>query len=231
MADGSLDDAPVFTDIAAFDGRPWRGVVDLIVGGFPCQDLSVAGRQEGINGKRSGLWFEYARIIREVEPGWVLVENVPPVLAFPAGGAVLGELAQSGLDAQWISIRAADVGAPHRRERVFVLAYRAVGGLGMLRESSRRNGFIGGATRDWPTPVKQDGNSSARHSTSTGVMHPGTTLTDSIRNWPTPDANVMNDGESSESWRARQMELKRKGINGNGAGVPLAIAAQELKSA
>ena len=113
MADGSLDDAPIFTDITAFNGRPWRGVVDLIIGGFPCQDLSVAGKQEGIHGKRSGLWFEYARIIREVEPQWVMVENVPPVLAFPAGHAVLRELAESGFDAEWVSVRAADVGAPH----------------------------------------------------------------------------------------------------------------------
>jgi DNA (cytosine-5)-methyltransferase 1 len=142
MADGSLDDAPIFTDITAFDGRPWRGVVDLIIGGFPCQDLSVAGKRAGISGKRSGLWFEYVRIIREVEPRWVMVENVPPVLAFPAGHAVLRELAESGFDAEWVSVRASDVGAPHRRERVFVLAHRTSGGLRMLRESSECAGLI-----------------------------------------------------------------------------------------
>src|SRR5450756_2936187 len=78
FADQALDDAPVWSDVSTFDGKPWRGLVDGIAGGFPCQDLSVAGKRGGIKrGNRSGLWFEYARIIREVEPGWVYIENVP----------------------------------------------------------------------------------------------------------------------------------------------------------
>ena len=69
FADGSLDDAPVWSDVCTFDGKPWRGLVDGIVGGFPCQDLSYAGKQAGIQrGNRSGLFYEYARIIREVQP-------------------------------------------------------------------------------------------------------------------------------------------------------------------
>lgn len=89
-----------------------------------CTDLSVAGKQAGIEGEHSGLWREYARVVREVQPRWVYVENVPPVLAFPAGRVVFGELAEMGFDAVWGTLRASDVGTPHKRERAFILAYR-----------------------------------------------------------------------------------------------------------
>lgn len=125
MQDGSLPHAPIWSDISTLDGTRLRGLVDGIIGGFPCQDLSVAGRRAGIQrGTRSGLFYEYARIIREVEPRWVYIENVPAVLAFPAGGIVLGELAAMGFDAEWGTLRARDVGASHQRKRCFVLAYR-----------------------------------------------------------------------------------------------------------
>lgn len=126
MEDGSAHEAPIWSDVRTFDGRPWRGRVGGIIGGFPCTDLSVAGRQAGIHGEASGLFFEYCRIIREVQPRWVFIENVPPVLAFPSGGIVLGELAELGFDAEWGTLRASDVGAPHRRERAFILAYADV---------------------------------------------------------------------------------------------------------
>ncbi len=128
MRDEALDDAPIWSDVSTFDGKPWRGLVDGIAGGFPCQDLSVAGKREGIQrGNRSGLFYEYVRIIRESEPRWVYIENVPAVLAFPAGGIVLGELAAMGFDAEWGTLRAREVGASHQRKRCFVLAYRAGG--------------------------------------------------------------------------------------------------------
>lgn len=122
MADGSIDDAPIWSDITDFDGRPWRGRVDLLLGGFPCQDISNAGKRLGIDGERSGLWREYARIIREVRPNYVFVENVSALLGRGLE-RVLGDLAESGFDAEWLCLRASDVGAPHRRERVFILAY------------------------------------------------------------------------------------------------------------
>lgn len=123
IEDGSLDDAPIWSDVRTFVGWPFNGKVDGIIGGFPCQDLSVAGRQAGIRGARSGLWFEYVRIIREVQPRWVFIENVPGVLRGEAGEVVFGELAALGFDAEWGTIRASDVGAPHRRDRAFILAY------------------------------------------------------------------------------------------------------------
>ena len=98
--------------------------VDIISGGFPCQDISNAGKRVGIDGERSGLWSEYARIIRELRPRYVVVENVAALLG-RGMERVLGDLAAVGYDAEWQSIRASDVGAPHRRERIWIVAYAA----------------------------------------------------------------------------------------------------------
>ena len=126
MEDGGLEEAPIWSDIVTFPSGLFRGRVAGLVGGFPCQDLSAAGRQAGIDGERSGLFFEIIRLVRELESvEWLFLENVPPVLAFPAGTTVLGELAKIGFDAKWGTLRASDVGGSHRRERAFVLAYRS----------------------------------------------------------------------------------------------------------
>jgi DNA (cytosine-5)-methyltransferase 1 len=95
---------------------------DILCGGFPCQDISNAGKRAGIDGERSGLWSEYARIIRELRPKYVVVENVAALLG-RGMERVLGDLAACGYDAEWQSIRASDVGAPHRRERIWIVAY------------------------------------------------------------------------------------------------------------
>lgn len=121
MAEGAMDDAPIWSDVRTFDGRPWRGIVDLIIGGFPCQDISNAGNREGIGGKHSGLWCEFTRIIREVGPSCVFVENVSALL-IRGIDCVLGDLASMGFDAEWGVFSAAEVGAPHLRKRVFILA-------------------------------------------------------------------------------------------------------------
>ena len=99
-----------------------RGFADVICGGFPCQDLSRAGRQAGIGGDRSGLWSEYARIISDVRPQFVIVENVATLLGRGIG-RVLGDLAALGYDAEWECIQAAAVGYPHSRDRVWIVAY------------------------------------------------------------------------------------------------------------
>ena len=98
--------------------------VDLICGGFPCQDISAAGRRIGISGARSGLWREYARIIGEIRPRFVLVENVAD-LRSRGLGVVLEDLAACGYDAEWDCLPAAAFGAPHRRDMAFVVAYAA----------------------------------------------------------------------------------------------------------
>lgn len=108
--------------------------VDLIAGGFPCQDVSGAGRGVGIDaGTRSGLWREFARLIRELRPSFALVENVG-ALRSRGLDRVLGDLAESGYDAEWETLSSAAFGAPHIRERVFILAYPAGFGRNVLRE-------------------------------------------------------------------------------------------------
>jgi DNA (cytosine-5)-methyltransferase 1 len=103
------------------DGKDWSA--DIVCGGFPCQDLSLAGLREGLEqGARSSLWFEMLRIIRILRPRYALVENVPGLLVRDMG-AVLGSLAEVGYDAEWQVLSAADCGACHLRERVFLLAY------------------------------------------------------------------------------------------------------------
>jgi len=160
IAEGSLDDAPIWSDVRRFDGRPWRGKVDGIIGGFPCQDLSVAGKRAGIQGKRSGLWAEFARITREVRPGWVFIENVPGLLANKAMRRVLGDLSALGFDAEWMCVRASDVGAPHKRERVFILAYSPSGGCGEMAQAK-------GA--DWQATESERSSPELAHSGHRGV--------------------------------------------------------------
>jgi DNA (cytosine-5)-methyltransferase 1 len=96
--------------------------VDVICGGFPCQDISVAGKGAGLAGERSGLWRHYARLIGEIRPRFVIVENVAALLSRGLGD-VLGDLAALGYDAEWHCIPASAVGAPHRRDRVWIIAH------------------------------------------------------------------------------------------------------------
>lgn len=109
-----------YEDVREIDGKAEK--VDVICGGFPCQDVSHAGKRAGIHGERSGLWFEFARVVRELRPRYVFVENVPGLLS-DGMGDVLGDLASLGYDAEWECVPAAAVGAPHLRARVWVLAY------------------------------------------------------------------------------------------------------------
>lgn len=119
--DGFLPPFPIWDDVRTFDGGPWRGRVDVISGGFPCQDISAAGAGAGIAGERSGLWKEMARIICEVRPRFVFVEN-SPLLTSRGLDVVLGDLAAMGFDAEWGVYGAADAGAPHKRDRIWIVA-------------------------------------------------------------------------------------------------------------
>jgi len=118
--DGLLPPFPIWDDVQTFDGFAWRGLVDVVSGGFPCQDISAAGKGAGIDGKRSGMWGQMARIIHEVRPQYVFVEN-SPMLTFRGLGTVLGDLASMGFDAKWGVLGAADIGAPHKRDRIWIL--------------------------------------------------------------------------------------------------------------
>ena len=120
--DGILPEFPIWDDVATLDGNPWRGSVDILCGGFPCQDISAAGKGAGIAGERSGLWKEYARLIGEIRPQFVFAEN-SPMLRTRGLGVVLEDLAALGYDARWGVLGAWHVGAPHKRDRMWVLAY------------------------------------------------------------------------------------------------------------
>ena len=121
MEDGRLHPAPIWTNARTFDGRPWRDRVHGIVAGYPCQPFSVAGKRKGADDPRH-LWPEILRIAGEVGPEFLFLENVAGHIRLGLD-RVLGDLAEVGFDAEWTTVRASDVGAPHRRERVFILAY------------------------------------------------------------------------------------------------------------
>jgi DNA (cytosine-5)-methyltransferase 1 len=122
--EGILPPFPIWDDVRSFDGTPWRGLVDVVSGGFPCQDISSAGKGAGIEGERSGMWKEMARIIGEVRPRYAFVEN-SPVLTSRGLGVVLGDLAALGYDAEWGVLGAVHAGAPHQRERIWIVASNA----------------------------------------------------------------------------------------------------------
>ena len=113
---------PRFGDIRNVKGCDLPAV-DLLCGGFPCQDLSQAGKRAGIEGARSGLWFEFARLIGELRPRYVLIENVPGLLVYGAMRRVIGELSRLGYVGCWRCLRASEFGASHLRKRVFIVAY------------------------------------------------------------------------------------------------------------
>jgi len=115
-------DVPIYDDITKLDGRQFKNI-DLITGGFPCQDISAAGRGAGIKeGTRSGLWSEMHRIISDIRPRFTLIENVP-MLTIRGGSRVISDLAEIGMDAEWKIIGADEVGAWHRRKRIWIAAY------------------------------------------------------------------------------------------------------------
>lgn len=129
---------PIWEDVKDLSAQhiAARGLsVDVICGGFPCQDVSVAGKGAGLEGKRSGLWSEYARLIGELRPSYVIVENVAALLNRGLD-RVLGDLAEIGYDAEWHCIPASAIGAPHRRDRIWIVAHPA----GVLGNGGNDNG-------------------------------------------------------------------------------------------
>jgi DNA (cytosine-5)-methyltransferase 1 len=112
---------PIYDDVSTLKGSD-LGTIDIITGGFPCQDLSVAGKGAGLAGARSGLWFEFHRLIKETQPKWVIAENVA-VLRSRGLDQVLRSLDEIGYDAEWHCISASAVGAPHRRDRIWIVAH------------------------------------------------------------------------------------------------------------
>lgn len=120
--DGCLPPFPIWDDIRTFDGRPWKGIVDVVSGGFPCQDCSCLNADgDGLDGERSGLWSEMCRVVCEVAPAHILVEN-SPMLTLRGLERVLGDMATLGYDAQWGVLGAYHAGGVIRRERLWIVA-------------------------------------------------------------------------------------------------------------
>lgn len=121
MSTGDLDTAPIWDDVTTLTGDMLPDI-DIIFGGFPCQDISVAGRGKGLGGERSGLFFEITRLVGELRPSFVFLENVPAITGRGLD-RVLGEISSLGYDCRWGMLSAAEVGALHKRERWFLLGY------------------------------------------------------------------------------------------------------------
>ena len=117
----------IYGDIKQFDGRKYRGTIDIVCGGFPCQPYSLAGKRKGKDDDRH-LWPQMLRVIREVQPTWVIGENVPGLVNWSEGVVfeeVQSDLEVEGYEVQSFILPAAGVGAPHRRDRVWIVAYRS----------------------------------------------------------------------------------------------------------
>lgn len=180
---------PICTDIRSMKGDEF-GAVDVICGGFPCQDLSVAGKRAGLDGERSGLWFEMLRIVREIRPRYVLAENVRGAINL-ALDVVAAGLEEAGYEV-WTSLVPASLfGAPHQRYRIFILGVRrdvADALADVLRERLQRGCEHGAISEQGPQP--DDGK----------AVGGGASL------WRTPDASVVRGANSEETY------LKRKAI-------------------
>ena len=188
-------DVPNLKDITKVD---WDGIdrPDVLGGGFPCQDISIAGKGKGIKeGTRSGLWIEYAKAVRILQPRYVLIENVP-MLADRGLNIVLGDLASMGYDAEWGIVSASAVGAPHTRKRLFILAY--VGGVRCAPREHNREG----------DGILQDGE---RHMEDEEKDRDGQS-SDTLRDAP-PDAADNNGGRGI--FTEKELRARGQGIDSN----------------
>lgn len=177
MEDETVARAPVWSDLRTFDGRPWRGVVDCVIGGYPCQPFSFAGKRGGENDPRH-LWPEVARIVEEVQPGIVFFENVGGHLSLGFDD-VSRDLYRLGYRVTAGLFTAAEVGAPHRRERLFILgvADGSRGGCGELRPASGRDGRAEQDGGDVAHPIGERGRGGDQRRDAADVDAPdGTSL-------------------------------------------------------
>lgn len=140
IKDGILDDAPIFGDIQEFNrtyAGEFKGMVDVITAGFPCQPFSVAGKRQGADDERN-MWPATIECIRKIRPRYTLLENVPGLLTSGYFGTILRDLAESGYDCRWRCLSAAEVGAPHLRDRLWIMAYFNNQGLSEFKSSGKK---------------------------------------------------------------------------------------------
>jgi len=222
--DGILPRFPIWDDIKTFDGNPWRGRVDVVSGGFPCQDISAAGKGAGIRGKRSGMWAEMARVVGEVRPRYVFVEN-SPMLTSRGLGVVLGDLSTLGYDARWGVLGARHVKAPHKRDRIWILATNSnlCTGKYVCRKKCKstqhskpckcgsRNEYTDSKSKRLERQYPEKLNNSSKKRTRNDVRPMGASLanTTSVRqsrsgaSWYACDPAEIEEGETIDAWYER----------------------------
>lgn len=154
MGTGAISKAPIWDNISTFPWNPFIGNVDIIYGGFPCQDISIAGNGKGLEGNRSGLFFEVLRLAKEIKPTFVFLENVPAICR-RGGEMVIASITALGYDCRWCVISAASAGALHKRDRWFLLAHltgdrsqKAVNPIRLQKEKSFD--IYSSKQTDWP---------------------------------------------------------------------------------
>ena len=176
MQENKLPKAEVWNDVTTLKGKDLPRI-DIIYGGFPCQDISVAGNGEGLEGKRSGLFFEIIRLTKECEPRFVFLENVPAIRTRGLD-RVLQEFTKIGYDCRWTMLSAADVGANHKRQRWFLLAHSNRNehrkekreSIGVQKEISRINRTQDSTTRELGrTSNNECGQASKEHVSNANV--------------------------------------------------------------
>ena len=171
--------------------------VDVLCGGFPCQDLSIAGRRAGLDGAKSGLYGEMMRLVSELRPRFVVFENVPALMQYRA--RVHGDLTALGYGSTWQMCRASDAGAPHSRRRVFILAVRDAAGCVVLPDPSSQGDLFAPSwdelpalDRNWPTPCTRDfkdsGHEPSQQRRESVRLPIAAVLEAGARMWPTPRA-------------------------------------------
>ena len=212
QADGFLPRFPIWDDICTFDGHPWRGKVDVISGGFPCQDISAAGKGDGLDGERSGLWTHMARVVSEVRPPFVFVEN-SPMLTTRGGTRVIADLTQMGYDTRWTVMGAADIGAPHQRDRMWIVSRQREL---LSRPQHHRDGW---GEQQQESPTQKDG-VLANPSSFGGKAG----ITDT-QGWQERDtnqsqhsgANLANTTHSRDVWRQWELGFTKQEYNSGGS--------------
>jgi DNA (cytosine-5)-methyltransferase 1 len=204
IEDGILDRAPIFGDIRAFISEgyaeSYKGMVDVITAGFPCQPFSVAGKQQGEDDPRN-MWPETIDVIRAVRPRYAFLENVPGLLAHEYSKRIFGDLAESGFDVKWRVLSAAEVGAPHKRDRLWIVAdserqrgraqqigQQECGGSSQSRNDGQAElmANAGGEGLQRPTQRRVKGVHRSDESSQGSEFSGGTT--EARRNWPTEPA-------------------------------------------
>lgn len=192
---------PIHDDICTFDPEP--GSADIVCGGFPCQDISTAGKQAGIKeGTRSGLFYELIRVVRVVRPRYVVLENVAAIVSNGLN-TVLGELAEAGYDCEWACIRASDVGACHRRDRWWCAAYPSSAGLARGFTSGLAQMGAQGVSRLEPQPQ--------RHSAGVAYASGGRCVKQRE-----PGSSALKDAEVWPHWHGSAYEA----LNGDSGNAP-----------